>query len=365
PGQTIFVADGQYAAFEIKNVRGTKERPITIKALGKGTTIAAESAKLAAIQITHSRHIVIDGIASRGNKGKAIFVRNSHGVTVRNSVLAENGRNGIEFSHCNDALIENNDIYDNQKSGISFSNSGDRVTIRGNRIRNNTSGVMMGADLAAGGADEVAPDGVISDVLIENNVISDCGSTGAAINLDGIQKAIIRNNVLSNNGASGIALYNASGASGPIDVLIAHNTVDMAATSRPALLLSNLSGAVKVRNNILMARNTARATVFVDSEASSRLIDADRNVFVENLNFKVGDDSEMIDFEAWQALGHDKNSLLASPDELFIEPGRDYHLKAAAPARGRGEILNPAFPDAEGQPRPADTAPDIGAYQRR
>jgi parallel beta-helix repeat protein len=365
PGQTILVADGEYAAFEIKDLRGTKNRPITIKALGKNAQIAAEPSKTAAIILTRSRHIVIDGVTSRGNKSKSVFVKNSHGVTVRNCVLGDNGRTAIEFVHCNDAVIENNEIFNNQKAGIAFGNSGDRVTIRGNRLRNNGQGITLAGDLAAGGDDDVPGDGVISEVLIENNIVSKCGSSGAAVNLDGLKAAVVRNNLLFDNNASGIAVYKGSGASGAKDILIAQNTIDMSPTSRHALVISDLIGGIKIRNNILMARNVNRAVIGVDSTQSARLIDSDRNIFVENMNFTTGNDAAPLNLREWQALGLDKQSFSADARELFVEPGRDYHLRRASGALGRGDVIEPATPDLDNQSRPAGVAPDIGAYQAK
>jgi hypothetical protein len=90
-----------------------------------------------------------------------------------------------------------------EEHGIYVSNSGDRPVVRGNRLHDNAgAGVQLNADLSAGG------DGIITDALIENNVIYGNGSAGgAAINLDGVQDSVVRNNLLYDNHATGIVNY--------------------------------------------------------------------------------------------------------------------------------------------------------------
>jgi hypothetical protein len=94
------------------------------------------------------------------------------------------------------------------------SNSGDRPVVRRNLIWGNHScGLHMNGDASQGG------DGVISDALVERNVIFDNGNGdpafgapgGSAINCDGVQDSVIRNNLLWNDHKTGIALYRIDG----------------------------------------------------------------------------------------------------------------------------------------------------------
>lgn len=71
-----------------------------------------------------------------------------------------------------------------------------------------------------------------------------------------------------------------------------------------------------------------------------------------------------IGFAAWQALGYDANSELATQAELFSDPaGDDYHLKEGSPAVDAGETLADVPTDLEGTPRPVGPTFDVGAYE--
>ena len=79
--------------------------------------------------------------------------------------------------------------------------SGDNPIIRGNIHDNHACGLHMNGDASMGG------DGVISNALVENNVIYNNGvGGGSGINCDGVTDSIIRNNLLYNNHANGRSL---------------------------------------------------------------------------------------------------------------------------------------------------------------
>ena len=67
---------------------------------------------------------------------------------------------------------------------------------------NSQNGIHMNADASLGG------DGIISDALVEENVLYDNGATGgSAINCDGVQDSRIQNNLVYDHHSSGISLY--------------------------------------------------------------------------------------------------------------------------------------------------------------
>jgi hypothetical protein len=68
----------------------------------------------------------------------------------------------------------------------------------------------------------------------------------------------------------------------------------------------------------------------------------------------------------WRAAtGQDMHSLIATPDQLFVNAGaNDYHLSASSPATDKGTSQNAPTSDLEGNSRPGGAAWDIGAYER-
>src|SRR5262249_9080782 len=65
------------------------------------------------------------------------------------------------------------------------------------------------------------------------------------------------------------------------------------------------------------------------------------------------------------SLGYDTHSFLATPADLFLVPGSDFHLRSGSPAVDAGTPMNaPAF-DLAGGPRPVGAGYDVGAFENQ
>src|SRR5690606_26554086 len=145
--------------------------------------------------------------------------------------------------------------------GIYVSNSGDRPVIRGNHSHDNrANGIHMNGDESQGG------DGLISNALIEENVIHGNGvGGGSGINCDGVTDSVIRNNLLDDNYASGISLYRIDAAAGSTSNLVINNTIyHDTATTRWAINISGGSTGNTLRNNILYTTHSFRGVITID-----------------------------------------------------------------------------------------------------
>jgi parallel beta-helix repeat protein len=363
PGETILVANGTYKGFDVDDVHGTPAAPITIKAQGSGAQILVttdRSDNRDTIFVTFSSYVVIDGLRSFGANRAAVRVDESPHITVRNGVFGNNSRWGIFTDFSDDLLIENNECYGSvNEHGIYVSNSGDRPVLRNNHVHDNVaSGIQLNADLSAGG------DGIITNALIEGNVIHGNGTAGgAAINLDGVQSSIVRNNLLYDNHATGIVNYQGDGAVGPSGMEILHNTVDQAVNGRWALLIWDSDGPNVVRNNILYNRHPTRGSITYLTPQDVLNTDSDYNVMDK---VTPDDDGVVYTLAQWQAMGHEPHSVLpGSLAGLFVNAsGRDYHVPAGSPAVDAGLTLAGVTVDLEGRPRPQGAASDIGAYEK-
>src|SRR5439155_3116812 len=71
----------------------------------------------------------------------------------------------------------------------------------------------------------------------------------------------------------------------------------------------------------------------------------------------------VIGLPAWQALGYDAHSFVATPADLFVAPGSDFHLLATSPAIDHGTATQASGVDLEGNPRPVGAGIDVGAYE--
>jgi hypothetical protein len=212
PGDTVIVRAGNYVGF----VRGwdyfqsgTPSWPVVFKAEA-GATITSRNNKTAdGINLEGASYIIIDGftITNAGgtiaNSGIRCVV--DTGVILRNNVIDGMGKWGILTGHSESIIIENNKTsHSVEQHGIYVGNSADHPIIRRNISFGNAGcGIHMNSDSSQGG------DGIITDALVEKNIIYDNGKPngGAAINMDGIQDSKVINNLLYNNHAGGITLF--------------------------------------------------------------------------------------------------------------------------------------------------------------
>lgn len=374
PGDTIIVRSGDYVGCRIE-ASGAADAWKTLKAdPGVRITAPGPSNK-------HSSNIEVEtwegdgavsywiiegfevtgapywGIDMRGNE-----LAHSHHLVVRGNVVHHNGvssgRTGIFTAFVDDVLIENNESYANGEHGIYTSNSGDRPIIRGNRLHDNAGcGVHMNGDESMGG------DGIISNGVVEQNIIYENGAAGgAAINMDGVSDTVVRNNLLYQNHAGGIALFQENGAICSQNNRVLNNTIVMASNGRWAVNIAD-AGCINNRlyNNIIYSYHSWRGSIVIPT-ADLAGFESDYNVVMDR--FSADGDSSVITLAAWQALGYDTHSFISTPDQLFVNVAAgDYRLREGSPAINAGTPLADVPNDLNGNARPIGPAYDIGSYE--
>src|SRR4029079_1753913 len=95
-------------------------------------------------------------------------------VTIRNNTTDHNGTWGIFTGFSENVTIDSNVTSNSQtQHGIYVSNSADSPVIRNNiSFGNHDCGIQINADASQGG------DGIITNALIENNIVHDNGVGG-------------------------------------------------------------------------------------------------------------------------------------------------------------------------------------------
>jgi len=357
-GDTVTVRAGNYAGFDLWT-DGTAANPITIRG-ETGAVINAPNQRTAdGINLEGADWIVIEGFTVTGVPRAGIrSVINSH-VTIRNNVCDANGRWGIFTGHSYDLLIENNITSRSvAEHGIYVSNSGDRPVIRGNvSFSNNGCGIHMNGDISQGG------DGIISEALVERNTLYDNGrGGGSAINGDGVQNSRFQNNLIYNTHASGISLYHIDGGGASKNNVVVNNTVIVAADGRWALNISDGSTGNTVYNNIFYSYHSYRGALQVDADCLSGYT-SNWNVIEDRCT--TDDGGSVLTLAQWRsATGQDANSLVATPDQLFVSLAtNDYHLSPTSPAIDRGTGLQVPPVDLDGNSRPRGVTFDVGAFE--
>lgn len=359
PGDTVHVLDGSYQGFYL-TTSGTAGSPITFRAEGAGAQITADNPTTPdGINLEGASWVVIDGFVVNGRTRTGVRTVTASHVTIRNCKLGYNGHWGILTGFVDDFLAENNEAHHSQvEHGIYVSNSCVRPIVRGNVVHDNhANGLHFNGDASLGG------DGLVQNALVEDNVIFGNGAGGGSgINMDGGVNGVIRNNLLYDNHASGISLYQIDAGAPATGNLVVNNTIVNAADGRWAVNIQDGSTGNVVRNNILYTYHSFRGAIAIDAASLPGFV-SDYNSVMDRMSDDGGD--TVMDLAAWQALGYDAHSFVATPDQHFLVPGSDFHLLATSPAVDAGTATGAPSSDLDGNPRPVGAAVDVGAYERQ
>jgi len=363
-GDTVLIHPGLYSPTSRLEVRasGTAGNPLTIRGLNM-PVIDGSSGSSDILNVEFFDNIIIEGLEVQ-NAGRAgIRLTHSDNSIVRNNYAHDNYRWGIFTSFCDDILIENNECTNSaDEHGIYFSNSGDRPIIRGNIIRgNNANGLHMNGDINSGSGTYHNVDGVISDALVENNIIYNNGlNGGSAINCDGVRDSIIRNNLIYDQHSSGISLYQIDGGQRSENNVVYHNTIVIADDGRWSINLKDGSCANTIRNNILLTEHSWKGSIAADCITG---LDSDYNIMTINA-YAVTPDDDITNYNLaeWQSQGFDAHSVTAEINDVFENFGTDFRPQDGSTAVDAGENIG-ITNDIAGNIRPHGNGYDIGAYE--
>lgn len=361
PGDTVIVQPGSYRGFNLET-SGDAQHLITFSAQA-GVTINQDNPVTPdGINLEGASFVVIEGFTVNGRTRTGIRAVTCEHVTIRDNHMNANGVWGILTGFCDDLLIEDNVASNSiDQHGIYVSNSGDRPIVRRNvMFGNDDAGLHMNGDRFQGG------DGIISNALVELNVIYDNGEQpgggGSGINCDGVQNSRIQNNLLYNNHASGISLYQDDGGGPSINNVVVNNTVIQASNGRWCLNIGDAATGNAAYNNIFYNFHSFRGTIVI-SEDSLPGFKSNHNSVMDRLS--PDGDSTILTLAEWQEqTGQDLDSVVATPAQLFVNAGADnYHLSATSPARDLGGSTQAPNVDLDGNTRPSGPAWDAGSYE--
>ncbi|MBL0310591.1 MAG: right-handed parallel beta-helix repeat-containing protein [Bacteroidetes bacterium] len=363
PGDSVSVLPGTYAGFyHIKS--GTPSQRIIFAAL-PGVLINLRNATTTdGINLEGASYVTIEGFKVYGVARAGFRAVSDTGIIFRNNIADSCGKWGILTGFSENILIEFNECSRSiAEHGIYFGNSADNPIIRNNICwGNNAAGIHMNADF------NLQPgDGIISNALVENNVIFNNGQAGGSgINCDGVQSSRIQNNLLYNNNASGISLYRIDAAEGAKNNVVVNNTILQSMYARWALNISDSSSGNIVFNNIFYSPHNFRGSISIDA-ASLAGFHSDYNVLVDRMSNNGG--STNMTFAQWKSTtNNDLNSLLSVPTLLFADSAvNDYHLSPSSLAidLGRASLAGAFVPstDIENNARSQGSNPDAGAFE--
>ena len=383
PGDTLDAEPGKYAGFVVGwdstpassgdpygTIDGTAGHPITIQAdpsapAGSVIINSADNKTQAGIDLEPGDNyvtisgIVIDGssggIAAYPNKGEGIKVAGSNNDAVENCTVKGIGYGfGIIADNANNVVLQDNTVTGTGNHGnadyghgIYLSGSTNGAVVEGNDIYNNAYiGIHINGDVSEGGV------GLVTDALIEDNVIYGNGQNG--INGDGVQSSVIENNLIYNYADYGICLYQ-SDASGPSkNNIIVDNTIDSGTSTGTggAIRILDSSTGNTILNNILLDGSTIVYRIAADSVSGTV---SNHNVVPTGAEVQSDDTGSTETWAQWQGqTGQDKNSLAATPAQLFVNAsGGNFQELSTSPSIGAGTSTDAPSSDILGDPRPA------------
>ncbi len=295
-GDTVLVRAGSYDGGHF-TTSGTAGEPIRLAAFPGETAIIDGDNPVTpdGINLEGADYMIVEGLTVTGVTRAGIRAVLCEQVTLRGNTTDANGRWGIFTGFCDDLVIEGNvTSRSDDEHGIYVSNSGDRPVIRRNVIFDNAAnGIHMNGDASQGG------DGVISDAIVEENVIFGNGlAGGSGINCDGVQSSFIRNNLIFDTHASGISLYRIDGGAPSTGNQVLNNTVHVADDGRWGLNVRNASTGNTVRNNTFYSEHGFRGAMTVDADSLPGF-SSDYNAVEDR--FTTDDGSSVLTLAQWQA----------------------------------------------------------------
>ncbi len=310
-GDSVLVQSGIFQGFYHTTSGTSLER---ILFLGTGETIIGQPNDITpdGINLEGADFIDIEGFRLENLPRAGIRSVTNTGVRIFDNFCTGCGRWGILTGFSENIIIEQNICeYSVLEHGIYHGNSADNPHILKNTCRyNHAAGIHMNADESLGG------DGIISNAIVEQNIIYKNGiGGGSGINCDGVQNSIIQNNLLYLNHASGISLYQIDAAEPCHGTVVINNSILQPDDGRWGLNITNGSENVVVFNNVILSDHAYRGSITVDPVSLTTLI-CDYNVFSDRMSIDDGESN--MTFTAWQtATLKDMNSEIAPIVEIF------------------------------------------------
>ncbi len=359
PGSVVVVRAGEYTGFDVRTVANAAAPLVFQAEPGVVITSANPETGRDGINVENAAYVTIAGFTVSGIERAGIRVAVSDNVAVQDCRCLANGVWGIFTAFANFVTLERNVcVGSGEEHGIYTSNSGDYPTIRGNVLAGNSGcGLHMNGDISMGG------DGIISNALIDGNVVFDNGvSGGSGINCDGVQDSRIVNNLLWNNHASGISLYQIDAGEPSSGNTIVNNTVVQPQDGRWCMNIADASINSTVINNIFFTYHSFRGSLRYDADCLTGL-SSDYNVILDRVTTDDGD--SVITLAAWQlASGHDTHSTVVPPDGFAaLFPGNLLQLGLGSAAHDAGTAASAPGLDITGNPRPQGAGFDCGAWE--
>jgi parallel beta-helix repeat protein len=362
PGDTVLVREGTYPGFEIYDLHGTEEAPITFKSYPGEHAVIDRALGAPEYFIVHIQgrcsYLVFEGLEVTNTDPLIDQLRelditdpadlevfltyvDSFEVQYRDGVRINPPSTEPYHHHLKFVNLEIHHLI-----GLGFSGSGDNLEFIGNHVYD------LGYPRSGYGWYVGRGDGNI----FRGNVVHDCTYAFHLYN-EGegrpLANAVVEGNLVYDNG---MTYYHMSSATVKVD-------------GGGGLLVMGDGDNNTILNNV--AYGNLNFGISVSSQNASVF---NNTLFAnEGDGLRVGDDTATLvrnniawrnDTEATIGTGSTADTNLFGEEPLFLDEGtNDLHLRAASPAVDSGAAIPAVLTDFDGIPRPQGAGYDIGAFE--
>ncbi|WP_232664853.1 right-handed parallel beta-helix repeat-containing protein [Pseudonocardia sp. TRM90224] len=359
PGDTVVVAAGEYAPFDMNN-DGDENAYITVQAAPNANVVVqGELETKGVINIEDRSWIRIIGFDVRGSERHGIHVERSSNIVLQDCDVSGSQDGGVVFDRGSDVSAQHLTITaNNARGGLAGAHEGLTFNnVKGfdagfNDVSNNgeegidakydaTNGKIHDNTVSGNRGPNIYIDSANTIEVFNNTVTGANGpaKAGISISIEDISEdrtayaVSVYNNVIQSNAGGGIGFWIESEGTFA-DIHIINNTI-----------LDNAGGGLDIASPSFDGTNVLRNNIFA---RNGKDVSGDASAFAADTN-------------VFQTAGIGQNVI--SGDVSFVSPSTDdLRLSAGSPGAGAGNADSaPAF-DITGAPRTGGKI-DIGAFQ--
>jgi hypothetical protein len=402
-GDTVWIAPGRYLGGVRPAASGTADAPIRFLAATDGVTLDANGDTVG-LKLIGVSHIAFSDITITRAASQGVYLDSASDVSLARLTVTANGGHGVQLRASgvaiSDSTISANGIAGIQERAGSTANRYTRNTIAGNGhdgypysgdgIQLNGAGAVVSGNTVTENGDPgpyehgIYAASAASDYVIESNVLElNAGSNVKAAGANGT----VRYNrisdgrlglVLSDNATSVTAYYNVIAGRfqhavflttdrSPARARLWNNTIvqqrRLTSSGEASAVFVNSAASVDIRNNLICytGDDNLGVALWVNDASLLGSLLSNRNWFCSRDPRKrhLAWNGSRTTLPAWRSkTGQDTGSIASAPPTFDAQ----WRVSSSNLGRGRGDSLG-LERDFAGNPVPAGTNPDIGAFQ--
>jgi uncharacterized repeat protein (TIGR01451 family) len=314
------------------------------------------------IRAQNSTVVVADNVIERvtGDQYPGIYVRDTNSAIIRGNYVADVADHGIFVDNAN-AVIAANEVISTAKHGLNV--RGGNVTVEGNTVRN-------------AGSDGIHTQAETQEVTIRDNVVVGAGDDG--IDARGARVWVIGNHVTDSLDDGLKCEEIGAGITIAANRIFNNAAMGIAVRTTPAFTITNnfigdhISNTIELEDpgqgviyhNTLVGASAGQQGKGIEIEGPMTVTIINNIIINHEIGVTAIPTAEVVLDHTllWNNASDPlSGTVVVQADPQFVDlAGYDYHLQETSPAIDAGTDVGVDI-DIDGDPRPQDAAPDLGA----